>query len=70
MTGKKPVQEVAALWMHYSYLSVGRSGGSDLLDNGGYATAPAQRTEAPGNSAVVHRQGQGGVLPGNEGNIS
>jgi hypothetical protein len=41
----------AALWIQYSSLSIGRSCGTELLDNGGLAIVPDIRNDAPRNTA-------------------
>ncbi|MDO9035904.1 MAG: hypothetical protein Q7U51_11960 [Methanoregula sp.] len=44
-------QKNSALWIQYSSLSTGRSSGTELLDNGGYATVPRSGKDAPRNVA-------------------
>jgi len=51
MTDKELAQKNAALWLQYSALSIGRSRGTELLDNGGYATVPVCGKDAPRNVA-------------------
>lgn len=41
----------AALWIQYSALSIGRSDGTELLDNGGLATVPDTGDDAPPDTA-------------------
>jgi hypothetical protein len=54
MTGKgsdpmltEMAQKNAGLWIQYSALSLGRSCGTELLDNGGIATVPVCVSESP-----------------------
>ena len=51
MKEKELAQKNAALWIQYSSLSIGRSSGTELLDNGGYATVPVSGKEEPQNLA-------------------
>ena len=44
-------QKNAALWIQYSSLSIGRSSGTEILDNGGYATVHVSRKHEPRNPA-------------------
>ena len=47
MEEKELAQKNAALWIQYSSLSIGRSSGTKLLDNGGYATVPVCGKDTP-----------------------
>jgi hypothetical protein len=50
-------QKNAGLWIQYSALSLGRSCGTELLDNGGIATVlPARVTAAPRNTAHRNKE--------------
>jgi hypothetical protein len=49
MKEKELAQKNAALWIQYSCLSIGRSSGTKLLDNGGYATVPVSGKDTPRN---------------------
>jgi len=51
MKEKELAQKNAALWIQYSNLSIGRSSGTELLDNGGYAAAPVSGKDDPRNVA-------------------
>jgi len=55
-------QKNAALWIQYSSLSIGRSSGTEILDNGGYATVPVRMTNGSQNTAgQEHKEMVGGV---------
>jgi hypothetical protein len=45
MKYEEMTQKNAALWIQYSSLSIGRSNGTELLDNGGYATVPVRMAD-------------------------
>jgi hypothetical protein len=51
MEEKELAQKNAALWIQYSSLSIGRSSGTELLDNCGYATVPVSGKDTPRNLA-------------------
>ena len=51
MNEKEIAQKNAALWIQYSSLSIGRSSGTELLDNGEYAAAPVSGKDTPRNVA-------------------
>ena len=51
MKDEELTQKNRALWIQYSSLSIGRSHGTELLDNGGYATVPVRLADAPRNAA-------------------
>ena len=63
MKEEEMAQKNAALWLQYSSLSLGRSSGTELLDNGGYARAPEKKTDTPRNVAVPeHKDRDEGVV--------
>ena len=51
MKEKEIAQKNAALWIQYSSLSIGRSSGTEILDNGEYAAAPVSGKDTPRNVA-------------------
>ncbi len=51
MKEKELAQKNAALWIQYSSLSIGRSSGTEILNNGGYATVPVIMANGSQNTA-------------------
>jgi hypothetical protein len=51
MKKKELAQKNAALWIQYSSLSIGRSSGTEILNNGGYATVPVRMANGSQNTA-------------------
>ena len=63
MTDKELAQKNAALWLQYSALSIGRSSGTELLNNGGYATVPLKMANGSKNTAgQEHKERAEGVV--------